>query len=188
MSGETKKEAKAGIVEKVEVPEGIAVSKEGYALIMKGEKGELRKLFRSVVASIEVDGNNIIIKGKGHSKNTKKMVNTYAAIIKNMIKGVREGFTYVLKVCSGHFPMSVAVKGDVLEVKNFIGESVPRTLKLKPGVKVSVNGDLINVEGVDKELVGQVSADIEKMTRRTKYDLRVFQDGIYIINKAGKEI
>jgi len=50
-----------------------------------------------------------------------------------MIRGVTEGYTYKLKICSGHFPMNVSLKGDVLEIKNFIGESVPRKLKIKEG-------------------------------------------------------
>ena len=94
----------------------------------------------------------------------------------------------MLKICSGHFPINVSVNNNMLIVKNFLGEKVPRTIKLKPGADVRVEGDLIVVESPSKEIAGQVSADIELLARRTHYDLRIFQDGLWIINKDGKEI
>ena len=74
-----------------------------------------------------------------------------------------------------------------MHIKNFLGEKVPRSLKLKHGVTVNVDGSQIVVEGVDRELAGQVAADIEQATRRPGFDTRVFQDGIYIISKDGEE-
>ncbi|MDP6647875.1 MAG: 50S ribosomal protein L6, partial [Candidatus Woesearchaeota archaeon] len=61
-------------------------------------------------------------------------------------------------------------------------------LQIKEGATVKVEGDLINVTSTNKETAGQVSADIEQLTRRPGYDKRIFQDGIYIINKDGKEL
>jgi large subunit ribosomal protein L6 len=84
--------------------------------------------------------------------------------------------------------MNVAVQGNQVIIKNFIGEKVPRVLDLLPGVKVSVDGTTVNVEGVDKELASQTAASIEQLTRRPGYDNRIFQDGVYIVNKDGKEV
>ena len=84
--------------------------------------------------------------------------------------------------------MNVSVNNNELIVKNFLGEKVPRTLKLKPGATVKVEGDSITVESPVKEIAGQVSADIELLTRRTGYDSRIFQDGCWIIMKDNKEI
>jgi len=55
-------------------------------------------------------------------------------------------------------------------------------------VKVSVDGHFVIVEGVNKEKTGQTAALIEKLTRRAAFDKRVFQDGIYIIEKDGKPV
>lgn len=118
----------------------------------------------------------------------KKTLFTFKSHAKNMIKGCHEGYTYKLKVCSGHFPMAVSVKGVTFEIKNFIGEKVPRTIQLKKGADVKVEGDIITVTGHDKELVSQAAADIEQLSRRPGYDTRVFQDGIFIIEKDGKKI
>ena len=53
---------------------------------------------------------------------------------------------------------------------------------------MKVKGQEIIVEGIDKEATGQTAANIEQATRITKWDRRVFQDGIYIVEKAGKPI
>ena len=84
--------------------------------------------------------------------------------------------------------MTVSVSDTELVIKNFLGEKVPRKVKIKQGVKVNVDGSQLTVQGPDKEITGQVAADIEQATRRPGFDKRIFQDGIYIIDKAGKLI
>ena len=138
--------------------------------------------------TIKIKDNVVIIKGKEDTKKTKKFIHTFRAHIGNMLVGAVEGFEYQLKVCSGHFPMSVAVDKNVLVIKNFLGEKVPRKAPIMEGVNVKIEGDIIKVTGVDKEKVGQTAARIEQSTTISNRDRRIFQDGCYIINKAGKEI
>ncbi len=176
------------IIKEVEMPEGVQAIFETYALSVKGPKGDVKKRLASKRVDINIDENKITIKGKDTSKKDKKMVHTFAAHIKNMVKGAAEGFVYKLKVCSGHFPMNVSLSGDTLSVKNLFGEKTPRVLKIKEGANVKVEGDVITVESADKESAGQVAADIEQLTRRIGFDRRIFQDGIYITEKAGKDI
>ena len=111
------------------------------------------------------------------------MANTYAAHLINMIKGVNEPFEYTLKVCSGHFPMTVNLEGDQLIVKNFLGEKVPRKAKIWPNVTVDIKGNDISVKSINLEAAGQTAANMESSTRITNRDRRVFQDGIYITKK-----
>ena len=73
-------------------------------------------------------------------------------------------------------------------VKNLLGEKVPRELTLKEGPKVKINDTIIEVTGCDKELVSQVAADIETLTKIRNKDKRIFQDGIYMTTKDGKEL
>ena len=115
-------------------------------------------------------------------------MNTIASHIKNMIKGVQEKFEYQLKICFSHFPINVEIKDKEAIIKNFLGEKIPRKTKIPEGVEVEVDKDIIKVRSVNKELAGQVAADFEIATKIRKRDKRVFQDGIFIINKAGKEI
>ena len=161
---------------------------DGTSLTIKGPKGDVKRKFNDKSIKFEHEGSSIILKAPKFSKVNKKRIKSYAAHIRNMVRGSTEEYKYTLKICSGHFPMSVSISNDQFIVKNFLGEKVPRTLKLKPGANVKVEGNLIVVESPSKEIAGQVSADIEQLTRRTHYDGRIFQDGIWIIEKDGKDM
>ncbi|MBI2654667.1 50S ribosomal protein L6 [Candidatus Woesearchaeota archaeon] len=180
--------AKEKITKEIELPENIAASFNGQLLVIKGPKGEVKRQIKHHNIFIKIYEKKIIFESKGHTKENKKTIGSLAAHLKNMVKGSAQGHTYILKICSGHFPMNVSVSGKKLVVKNFLGEKVPRVLDLKEGVDVKVEGDMIRVTSLNKEIAGQASADIEQMTRRPGYDTRIFQDGIHIINKDGKEL
>jgi large subunit ribosomal protein L6 len=172
----------------IEIPEGCKVSIENKILSVTGPKGTVERFIQSKLLKYEIKDNEIIFYADLNKLNCKKIVLTFAAHLNNMFKGVQDGHVYKLKVCSGHFPMSVAVKGNKFEVKNFIGESKPRTLNILPDVDVKVKDSEIIVESIIKEKAGQMAASIEQLTRRPAFDKRIFQDGIYIIEKDGKKI
>jgi large subunit ribosomal protein L6 len=176
------------LTEKIEIPEGVQVSAEGKTVTVKGAKGELKRAFNFHKVVFAVEGSDVVISAKNATRREKMQAGTAKAHIKNMIKGVVDGHAYKLKICSGHFPMNVSLSGDTLSVKNFLGEKVPRTLKIKDGADVKVDGDFVTVEGSDIEIVGQVAADIEQLTRVTDKDIRIFQDGIYIIEKPKRAL
>ena len=114
------------------------------------------------------------------------MINTITAHINNMVKGVQEKFEYKLKICFSHFPFSIEIKGDEAIIKNFLGEKIPRKLKISG--EVDINKDIITIKSVDKELAGQIAANFEQATRIKSKDKRVFQDGCYIISKDGRGV
>ncbi|NQU98358.1 50S ribosomal protein L6 [Candidatus Woesearchaeota archaeon] len=177
-----------GFQDEIELPEGCQVSFENKTIKIHGEKGEAdRKLFDPAVA-FKSEGNKIIITTRNNNKRNKKMLNTYKAHIKNLIKGATESHIYKLKICSGHFPMTVGVKDNLFEIKNFIGEKVPRQLEILEGTEVKVDGAEVIVKSVNKEKAGQMAASIEQLTRRPGFDKRIFQDGIYLTEKDGKPI
>lgn len=172
----------------IEIPKGITLSFENNIMTAKGPKGEVKKKLLHPMIDIIIKENKLTITTKKNSKREKKILFTFNAHIKNMIKGASEGFNYKLKICSGHFPMNVTVSKTEVIVKNFLGGKVPKVLKIKEGATVKMNGTEITVDSLNKEIAGQVAADIEKICRITNKDRRIFQDGIYIVNKAGKEI
>ena len=180
----TSKKNKDIIVE-IKLHEKINAQLDGTLLTLKGLKGEVKREFNGKSIKIEHKNGVIALKAK-FSKMNKKLIKSQAAHIRNMARGCMEAYKYTLKICSGHFPMNVSVSNDQFIVKNFLGEKVPRALRLKAGASVKVEGNLVVVESASKETAGQVSADIEQLTRRTGYDGRIFQDGIWIIEKDEK--
>ncbi len=176
------------LIKRIKVPEGVEITIEGNLFKAKGASGETERRFNDPMIMIEKDNDKIVIKPKKFTKKQKCLVNTTKAHVLNLIKGVKDGFVYKLKICSGHFPMNVSLEGNKLVIKNFFGEKVPRVAKILDNVKVEVKGDLVTVSGSNIEAVGQTATNIEQSTRITNRDRRVFQDGIWIIEKAGKKV
>ncbi len=179
---------KKELYKKIEIPDGIEAEIEGTLLKVKGPEGENSRRF--ILNSLEMtkEGNKISIGSKNSTKREKKMMNTITSHIKNMIKGVQEKFEYELKAVFSHFPITLEVKGHEVLIKNFLGEKTPRKTTLQKNVEIEVNGNLIKIRSTDKELAGQAAAKLETATRIRARDKRIFQDGIFMTKKAGKEI
>ncbi|MBS3135196.1 50S ribosomal protein L6 [Candidatus Woesearchaeota archaeon] len=175
---------KIDITEKLSIPEGVTLEINNDIIKVTGKKGSNeRKIFHPKIKVEKID-NQLMFKTKKATKREKIFLNTLKAHIRNLIKGVKDGYEYKLKICSGHFPMNVSVQGKELIIKNFFGEKKPRKVKLIDNVEVKVEGDIIKINGIDIDLVSQTASKIELATRRTDYDRRVYQDGIWIIKKA----
>lgn len=176
----------AEIKEEIKIPDGTEVSIEGKKIIVKGEKGSLTKILTH--PNIDITIKNKIIKlsfSKSMHRKDKALMGTFTAHIKNMIKGVTEGFEYKMKTVFSHFPIKTSVEGNEFIIQNFLGERSPRKAKILEDVKIETNDDNITVLGIDKEKVGQTVANIERATRVKHRDIRVFQDGVYLISKRG---
>lgn len=179
---------KEAMKDSVEILEGVQVSYADGIMTMKGPKGEISKRIEFPSIKIEVAENKVNFVAETPTKREKMMIGTFKAHLKNMMKGVTEGYVYKLKICAGHFPMNVTVNKEKFEVKNFLGEKVPRTTKIKKNATVKVEGDVVVVEAIDKETAGQTAADIEQLTVVRNKDRRIFQDGIFITQKGDKLI
>jgi large subunit ribosomal protein L6 len=172
----------------IPAPQGVELRIDGNMVIAKGPKGEARKNLAEPKLEIGVDKNTLFIKQDKFSRKEKRIVNTFLAHVKNLINGVTHGYTYKLKVCSTHFPISVSVEGKKVIIKNLFGEKIPRKAEILPDVAVKVDKDIITVDGTSKENVGQTAANIEQACKISKRDRRVFQDGCWITEKAGRKM
>lgn len=176
------------LTKKVALADGVTVNLENGVITVKGPKGELSRNLNQRIITIAQDGNDAVVDTQILQKKWKKQVNTVAAHIRNMNKGVTEGFTYELVAVFKHFPMNIESKGNKFIVKNFLGEKVPRECSITEGVDVNVSGQSITLTGTDKEKVGTMASRLELLTKVSNRDRRVFQDGIFIVKKDGKEI
>jgi large subunit ribosomal protein L6 len=177
------------ILEKrVEIPQDINVSLEESVMVVKGPKGEIRKTMEYPGVIIRKDGSEIVIEADNPKKRQWAIIGTYEAHTRNMIKGVTAGFEYKMKVIYSHFPMSVKVDGSSIKVENYLGEKVPRNTRIVGDCKVQVKGTEVTITGNNIEEVGQTAANIEQLTKVKNRDPRVFQDGIYLIERDGAEV
>jgi large subunit ribosomal protein L6 len=179
-----------GVSVSIAIPEGTNVTLSGTTVKVEGPKGTIERELWHPGVRIQLEqrdaGNEIVIISDSPRKKIRAIAGTYASHIRNMINGVREGFFYKLAIVHAHFPMQVAVtkEGDAVAVSNFLGERKPRLAKIGEGVNVEIRGKEIIVSGINKEAVGQTAANIEQTTKIKRYDPRVFQDGIYLVDKG----
>ena len=178
----------AELKETVNIPEGVQVKVDKNTVTAKGQHGESIRSWKEPKVGIKLEGNQVVISSKNATKKQKRVISTMKSHVKNIIDGVKNGNEYKLKVCASHFPMQVAMEGHTLVIKNFFGEKIPRKTILSKDVQIKIQGDKISVTGADVEKVGETSARIEQTCRITNRDRRVFQDGIYLIEKNGKAI
>src|SRR3989344_3589117 len=122
----------------VGIPEDVEVKIDGKGVIVKGPRGENSRLFSYPKFKLAREGNKIILLAENATKREKTMLGTYSAHINNLLRGVKSGFDYKLKICSGHFPMKVTVEKDKVMISNFMGEKTPRKAKISKGVEVKV--------------------------------------------------
>ncbi|MBS3093322.1 50S ribosomal protein L6 [Candidatus Pacearchaeota archaeon] len=181
------KKAENGLTISVEMPSDINAQYENESLTLKkGDKEIDRKIHPSI--KVNIQGNLINMSTQRNRKIERRLMGTLEAHLKNMIKGLDENFMYKLQVVNVHFPMTVNVDKEKNEfvVNNFLGEKKDRRIKLVPGVQVKVIKDVVEITSHDIEKAGQAATNIEKGTKVRKRDRRVYQDGIFIIEKPGR--
>lgn len=167
-----------------EIPDGVTVSMEGTRVVVTGPKGALSRDMRFPGIAIAI-GDGIVTVSTGITrKRVVAMVGTLASHIRNMCRGVNEGYEYRMKVVFSHFPIQLKLQGETLVIDNFLGEKQSRYARIEPGVNAQVGNDAVTLSGIDKEKVGNSAANIEHATRIRNRDPRVFQDGIYIVERA----
>ena len=177
------KEAK--MKQEITLPDAVTASFEDNILNIKGEKGEVSRIFPHPDFTISVTNNIVQIHCSIFRRKQRALMGTYVAHVNNMIHGVTKGFEYQMKTVYSHFPIKTSVEKNTFVIQNFLGERSPRKAQILDGVKVEIKSDDIHVTGIDIEKVGQTVANIERATKVRRRDIRVFQDGIYRTSKGG---
>lgn len=167
----------------IPIPEGVNAKLENFTLSASGPKGELKRDFRHPAIKVEVSGSEIKLSTDREDRRTSAVFFAWAAHMRNMLTGVKTGYTASLKAVYSHFPMKVGVEGGKVVIQNFMGERKARTARIFGKTKVDVKKDDILVTGPDKDDVGQTCGNIELAAKVVGRDRRVFQDGIFITSK-----
>jgi large subunit ribosomal protein L6 len=173
------------IKEIIPIPEGVTCTYKDEIFSCKKDSIELKKKISIPEVEIKIDSNQIILNCKKGNKNHYKKIKTNITHIKNLFSGLDERFVYQLEAVNVHFPMALKVEGDKVSISNFLGEKVPRFAKILPNVDVEIKGQKITVSSNDKEAAGQTAANLEKATKVRGRDRRIFQDGIFLVEKPG---
>lgn len=168
----------------VEITEDTDVTIEGKVVTVSGPRGTVKREFSKTQVNIEKLDKRIRVWVQWPRKREIAMLRMICSHLRNMMKGVKEMFTYKLKMVHVYFPMSVKVEGDKVIISNFCGEKEPRVAKVVGNANVEIQGDDIIITGTDVEEVGQSAANIEEATKVKSKDPRVFLDGIYIYEKG----
>ncbi len=170
----------------IEIPAGVEVTiKEGNEVTVKGPKGELTQKFHPDLI-IEKEDNIIRVKRPNDSSFMRAIHGTTRALLANMVKGVTEGFTVELEIHGIGY--KAAMKGKTLELQ--LGYSHPIIYEPPEGIQISVEGNTnIKVSGIDKQLVGQVAAEIREFRKPDPYKGKgVRYKGEQLKLKPGKSV
>ena len=167
----------------VEVPAGVTVSVNGTKLTCKGPKGSLDiQLFEGIGAKVE--GNQVHISRSSDEKQVKAMHGTTRALVKNMVKGVTDGYGKSLEIVGVGYKAVLAGK----KINMNVGFANIISVDLPAGVTVVVpDPTKVTVTGMDKAQVGQVAANIRAARKPEPYKGKgVRYAGEVVRKKAGK--
>jgi large subunit ribosomal protein L6 len=165
------------------VPEKTEVRMEAGTFYVKGPKGSLERNFRPDVA-ITIDGKQVSLSISKENNQTKALWGTYASHIKNMVKGVNDGFEKKLILEGVGFKSQVNGSKLVLA----LGFSHPVEVEIPTGLSVKAEKNLLTITGIDKELVGSFSAKIRALKKPEPYKGKGFRYHDEIIRrKQGKK-
>ncbi len=171
----------------IEIPEGVTVTVKDGEVTVKGPKGELSRNI-GVEITAKVEDNTLIVERPTEQKRHKSLHGLYRSLIFNMVEGVKDGYKKDLELVGVGY--KAAVQGSVLELNlgysHNIFFAVPDEIKVSSETLKGKN-PIVTVEGIDKELVGQISAKIKSLRKVEPYKGKGIRFvGEQVRRKAGK--
>ena len=168
----------------IAIPPKVTVALKGRRVFVEGPKGKL-ELELPHRTDLKVAGGQIVISRDGDDAQAKAMHGLGRALVNNMVQGVAEGFRKKLEIQGVGF--KAAVQGEAVTLT--LGYSHPIVYPIPHQIKVTVeDGTKIAVEGPDKQLVGEVAAELRSFYPPEPYKGKgVKYAGEYIFRKEGKK-
>jgi large subunit ribosomal protein L6 len=167
----------------IDLPSGVEVKINGSSVTVKGSKGELSRTFTERVGFVNEDG-VVTLTRDGDTPQAKALHGLSRALLYNMVQGVSEGFSKELEIQGVGY--RAALKGSDVELQ--VGFSHSVNVEAPEGITFDVpEPTKIIVSGIDKEMVGQVAADIRKVRPPEPYKGKGIRYlGEHVRRKAGK--
>ncbi len=169
----------------IKIPSGVEISMDGKVIKTKGSKGELEmKAGFDVEVKLDNEAKEIQVEKKGRTKQSLAMWGTTRALINNMIIGVSEGFKKQLELEGVGYKMAVSGK----KLNMSLGFSHPVEMEIPEGVNVSIEKNVLSIEGADRQKVGQFAAEVRSKKKVEPYKGKGFRYvGELVIRKEGKK-
>jgi large subunit ribosomal protein L6 len=167
----------------VAVPKGVTVQLEGNTVAVKGPRGELRRsLHPDMQLSLEKD--QFTVARPSEEKRHKALHGLTRTLVQNMVEGVSKGFSKTLEIQGVGYKAEAKPYG----VNLVVGYSHPVKYEAPKGIKILVdNNTVVKIEGADKELVGQVAAELRAVRPPEPYKGKgIRYQGEHVRRKAGK--
>jgi large subunit ribosomal protein L6 len=167
----------------ITVPKGVTITHSGSTIAVKGPKGELKRTLPADM-QVNVAAEEITVARPSDEQRHKALHGLTRSLIANMVEGVTKGFTKQLDIVGVGYKAEVRPYG----LQMALGFSHPVEVRAPQGIKLTApNPTTVVIEGADKEVVGQVAAEIRKLRPPEPYKGKgIKYQGEIIRRKAGK--
>jgi large subunit ribosomal protein L6 len=168
----------------IAVPSGVDVTVSGRHITVKGPKATLERELPGAI-TVRQEGDQLLVERPDDERQSRAMHGLVRSLVNNMVVGVTEGFTKELEIIGVGY-RATAKGADAIDLA--LGYSHNIEVKAPDGVTFEVpSPNRIAVKGADKEVVGQVAADIRKLRKPEPYKGKgVRYLGEHVVRKAGK--
>ena len=167
----------------VMVPKGVTLQLQGHTVAVKGPKGELRRTLHEEM-QLALDKDQFTVARPSDEQKHKALHGLTRTLVQNMVDGVSKGFSKTLEIQGVGYKAEAKPYG----VNLIVGYSHPVKYQAPKGIKISVdNNTIVKIEGADKELVGQVAAELRSVRPPEPYKGKgIRYVGEHVRRKAGK--
>ena len=172
----------------LEIPSGVTIDIKASNVVVKGPKGELTQPYLPLIEfAIENSGKSFLVKQKEGAEKSSAFQGLYRALVKNMIEGVTKGYVKQLEINGVGYKVTASTGG---KITLNIGFSKPVEFVAPKGIKIESPTPLeIVISGIDKQMVGQVAAEIRAIRKPEPYKGKgIRYKNEFIRRKAGKAV
>ena len=168
----------------VSIPSGVTANVEGQTVQVKGPKGAMQVVLPDDV-TVKMDSGAVKVDPRNETKRARAMWGTSRTLVSNLVTGVTQGFTQKLEIQGVGY--RAAVQGKTLNLQLGFSHDVPYPIPAGITI-VTEKPTMISVSGIDKQLVGQVAAEIRSWRPPEPYKGKgVRYEGEYVRRKEGKK-